>query len=267
MKTKLIEYMKEATKEDVVVAFSGGADSTLILKTAVEAAKENHSKVYAMCIRTTLHPAGESEEARATAEEIGAIFEEIVVDEFAEAGITENPVDRCYRCKHYMFSNLKEKAKGYGVTTILDGTNEDDLHVYRPGVRAVKELGVFSPLAECGYTKEQVRRLLAEYGIATANKPAMPCLATRFPYGTTLTKEKLETVDEAEKFIRSFGGYNVRVRVHDNIARIEVDQRDEAVVLENRQAIIQKLLELGYDYVTLDLEGFCSGSMDKNIEK
>ena len=261
----LKSFMLEKTSQDVAVAFSGGADSSLILKMAVDAAKLNRREVYAMCIKTTLHPVGEAEEARKTAEAIGAKFEVIEVDEFAEAGIADNPEDRCYRCKYYMFSRLKERAASMGITTILDGTNEDDLHVYRPGIRALKELGILSPLAECGCTKEKVRQLLRLYGIETANKPAMPCLATRFPYGTHLTRKKLQKVDEAEKFIRSFGGYNVRVRVHDKVARIEVDRSGEEIILQHREEIISKLSTLGYDYITLDLEGFRSGSMDKNI--
>ena len=265
VKEALRRYMEEKTKQDVAVAFSGGADSTLILRMAVEAASGNHTFVYAMCIHTTLHPHGESEQARRIAQEVGARFEEIRVDEFAQAGITENPVDRCYRCKSYMFRNLKQKAAELGITTIMDGTNEDDLHVYRPGVKALKELGILSPLAECGVTKAQVRQLLKEYGIPAAEKPSMPCLATRFPYGTHLTAEVLRQVDEAEHFLRELGFYNVRVRVHGDIARIEVDAKDEQKVLEQRVQIVEKLQALGYSYITLDLEGFRSGSMDRNL--
>ena len=196
---------------------------------------------------------------------MGALFEEIRVDEFEQAGITDNPVDRCYRCKSYMFRNLQNRAKELGIEIIMDGTNEDDLHVYRPGVKALKELGIKSPLAECGVTKAQVRALLKEYGISAAEKPSMPCLATRFPYGTHLTKEALHRVDEAEGYLRELGFYNVRVRVHGSIARIEVDTKDEQKIMESRTQITEKLKALGYGYVTLDLEGFRSGSMDQDL--
>lgn len=264
-KTALLTYMEEKTKRNVAVAFSGGADSSLILYMAVQAARKNGSQVYAICIHTTLHPHGESEQARRMAEDMGAVFEEIRVDEFEQAGITDNPVDRCYRCKSYMFRNLQNRAKELGIDIIMDGTNEDDLHVYRPGVKALKELGIASPLAECGVTKAQVRKLLKEYGISAAEKPSMPCLATRFPYGTHLTKEALHRVDEAEGYLRELGFYNVRVRVHDRIARIEVDTKDEQKIMENRTQITEKLKALGYGYVTLDLEGFRSGSMDQDL--
>lgn len=266
MKEKLRTYMSDLAKEDVAVAFSGGADSSLILKMAVEAAQQTGKNVYAYCIKTTLHPMGEAQQAQKVAEEIGAIYQQIEVDEFSEANIDHNPPDRCYRCKRYMFQRLKQEANKQNVTVIIDGTNEDDMHVYRPGIKALKELGIKSPLAECGCSKQTVRELLAEYHISVANKPSMPCLATRFPYGTKLEREELRRVDEAETYIRNLGCYNVRVRIHQDIARIEVDQKDEAIVLTHRDKIIARLTELGYDYITLDLEGFRSGSMDKKIQ-
>ncbi|MGN0170807.1 MAG: ATP-dependent sacrificial sulfur transferase LarE [Lachnospiraceae bacterium] len=264
-KETLLRYMAEVTKENVAVAFSGGADSSLILSMAVQASRQNNTQVYAMCIHTTLHPGGESEQARKAAEEMGAVFKEIRVDEFARAGIADNPKDRCYRCKKYMFTGLKDLAGQLGISVIMDGTNEDDLHVYRPGLQALKELGIRSPLAECGITKAQVRELLKEYGIPAAEKPSMPCLATRFPYGTHLTAKMLRQVDEAEKFLRGLGFYNVRVRVHGEVARIEVDVEDEDKILKHRTEIVEKIKALGYKYVTMDLEGFCSGSMDRNL--
>lgn len=282
-KEKLVSFMDMATKEDVAVAFSGGVDSTLVLKYALEAAKKNDSKVYAYCIHTTLHPMGELSHAREVATNMGAIFEEVIVDEFREAGIENNPVDRCYRCKKYMFSNVKKRAEKMGVLTIFDGTNEDDLHVYRPGIRALKELGVKSPLAECGFTKEMVRGLLKEHGMEEAKKPSAPCLATRFAYGTKLEEAELERVDKAEQYLKSLGLSNVRVRVNYSeksvwkissagdfargIARIEVNFEEEELIFEHRQEIIRKFKELGYEYVTLDLAGYRSGSMDEHIKK
>lgn len=146
---------------------------------------------------------------------------------------------------------------------IMDGTNEDDLHVYRPGLRALKELGIISPLAEEKVTKAEVRELAEEYGLSVASKPAMPCLATRFPYGTDLTYEKLEKVEKGEAFIRKLGLYNLRLRVHGGIARVEVDEQEIAKILQHREEIVRYLRQLGYSYITLDLEGFRSGSMDE----
>lgn len=261
------QHMLEYAKQDVVVAFSGGADSSLILKLAVEAAAITGKKVYGICIHTNLHPSGEADFARKVCEEIGAIFDEVIVDEFREAGIEDNPIDRCYRCKRYMFSMLKKKAEDMGVHVVMDGTNEDDLHVYRPGIRALYELGIKSPLAECGYTKAKVRQLLLQYGISVASRPSAPCLATRFPYGTHLTEEMLECVDKAEDIVKELGCRNMRVRVHGDIARLEVDVEDEGLILANRKQLIEQFKQLGYSYITLDLEGFRSGSMDIKVNE
>ena len=190
----------------------------------------------------------------------------IPVDELESAGIGDNPTDRCYRCKKFLFMQMLQKAEELGVRRILEGTNEDDLHVYRPGIRALKELGIKSPLADAGMTKADVRRLAAEYGMPVAAKPAAPCLATRFPYGTKLTYEKLEAVGKGEDFLKTLGFRNVRLRVHDAIARIEVDVEEFPLVSEHRKEIINVLSGLGYPYVTLDLAGFRSGSMDIGLD-
>lgn len=146
--------------------------------------------------------------------------------------------------------------------TVLEGTNEDDLHVYRPGIRAVRELGVLSPLAEAGLTKQEVRRMAAEYGISVAARPSAPCLATRFPYGTALSLPELKRVEKGEAYLRSLGFRNVRLRVYGCLVRIEVDAEDLEGLLDRRLEAAAFLKELGYQYVTLDLEGFRSGSMD-----
>ena len=150
-----------------------------------------------------------------------------------------------------------------GIKTIMDGTNEDDLHVYRPGIRALRELSIISPLAETEMTKEEIRRMAEEYGLSVATKPSTPCLATRFPYGTQLTYEKMRQVENGEEILKSFGFYNVRLRVHDDIARIETDKEDFEQLLKHKEEIVKELKKIGYDYITLDLEGFRSGSMDK----
>lgn len=261
----LTEKIKEYAKEDVMVAFSGGVDSSLILKLVCEEAKRTGRRVYAGMLHTMLHPAGEVSEARQIAEEAGAEFFVLKIDELKNAGIGDNPVDRCYRCKKYLFWQLKEKAARLGVSVILEGTNEDDLHVYRPGIQAVRELGIKSPLAEAGFTKAEVRRLAAEYQMPVSAKPSTPCLATRFPYGASLSYEAMRQVEQGEEYLRRLGFCNIRLRVHGEIARIETDQKDLGKLLEQRSEVITALKELGYTYITMDLEGFRSGSMDIGI--
>ncbi len=266
-KQKLQEQMLVYAQGDMLVAFSGGVDSSLILKLAVQAATKIGHKVYGIMVHTMLHPMGEVEDARVTAEQIGAEFRVLEIDELKGADILDNPVDRCYRCKKYLFRNLIEEGKKLGVSVMMEGTNEDDLHVYRPGLRAIRELGIHSPLAEAGMTKAEVRRLAGELGVSVSNKPSMPCLATRFPYGTRISYETMRKVDEGEAFIRSLGFYNVRLRIHNDVARIEVDVNEMPHLLEHCEQIVAKLKNLGYDYITVDLEGFRSGSMDLHVKK
>lgn len=263
---KLKVQMQKLAKKDLAVAFSGGADSSLLLKLAVDAASACGSTVYGIFMHTMLHPAGEAEEAGRLAEETGARFRVISVDELERAGILDNPTDRCYRCKKYLFERLLQECRELGVSIVLEGTNEDDLHVYRPGLRVVKELGIISPLADAGFTKEEVRRLGTELGIAASHKPASPCLATRFPYGVRLSYEAMRKVEQGERFIREQGFYNVRLRVHGNIVRIEVDTKEFPDFMKEREAAVSYLKELGYRYITLDLEGFRSGSMDDSVK-
>ena len=254
--------LENAAREDTVLAFSGGIDSALLLFLLCEKARAWHTKVYAVTIHAMLHPSYELVLAKELAEGAGAIHAVIEVDELEEAGISENPIDRCYRCKRYLFQKLKAFAEEKKVSCILEGTNEDDLHVYRPGIRAVKELGIKSPLAEVHMTKEEVRRLAKERGIPVAGRPSTPCLATRFPYGTKLDREAMKRVEQAESYIRSLGFYNVRLRVHGEIARLEIDAADMGKFLDFRKEIAGFLKNLGYGYATLDMEGFRSGSMD-----
>lgn len=266
-KEKLKHQLEEYAKEDMIVAFSGGVDSSLILKIACEAARKTGRKVYGILFHAMMHPSGEIDGARTVAEEVGAVFHVLEMDELNGADIQDNPVDRCYRCKKYLFQELKKEAERLGVRKILEGTNEDDLHVYRPGIRAIHELGMISPLADAGLTKEEVRRMAKEYGISVAKKPSSPCLATRFPYGTRLSYEAMRKVEQGEAYLRSQGFYNVRLRVHGEIARIEVDKENMKRVIEQGDAITEYLKKLGYTYITLDMEGFRSGSMDVWIEQ
>ena len=253
---RLHQLMDEYADGDVAVAFSGGADSGLLLKLAVIHAKEKGTQVLAVTAGTELHPAEDMEIARKVALEMGAEHMVLEVRELQA---------RCYRCKKYLFKAVKDAAKQAGAKVVLDGTNADDLKQYRPGLRALEELGIQSPLKEAGLTKTQVRQLAEEYGISVANRPAAPCLATRFPYGETLTVDKLRRVGQGEDYLKGLGLYNVRLRVHGDVARIEADEKDLERLVGERKDIARKLKALGYGYVTLDLEGFRSGSMDEGL--
>ncbi len=263
----LKKKMNRYAQAHIAVAFSGGADSSLLLKLAVEASKKHGTKVYAILMHTMLHSARDMEEAETAAKEAGAEFRMITVDELQEAGIMDNPKDRCYRCKKYLFGQLMRESEALGAAVILEGTNKDDLRAYRPGLLAVKELGIISPLADAGFTKEEVRRFAEELGISASKKPSMPCLATRFPYGARLSYEDMKRVDKGEQFIRAMGFYNVRLRIHGDIVRIEVDTEGFEEIMRRGKEIISYLKNLGYSYVTLDMEGFRSGSMDINLDR
>ncbi len=259
LRKRMAEYMTE----DVIIAFSGGVDSSLLLKLACDASRVTGRKVYGILLHTMLHPKAELEEAERVAQETGAAFRVLKIDELEGAGIENNPADRCYLCKRYLFGELLREAEQLGVSRILEGTNEDDLHVYRPGIWAVRELGIISPLADAGFTKADVRRLAEEYGISVSKKPSTPCLATRFPYGVRLSYEEMRRVEQGEAYLRSLGLGNVRLRVHDQLVRLEVDRDDMGKIMERRKDAAAYLRRLGYVYITLDLEGFRSGSMDE----
>lgn len=261
-KSILQERMEDYCRQDVCVAFSGGVDSSLVLVMACEAAKKNGTKVYAITMDTVLHPKADVEIAKKVLEGTQAIHVILRMDELTVPEIHNNPKDRCYLCKKALYSKMLAFAHEKGAEIMLEGSNEDDLHVYRPGLQAVKELGIKSPLAECGVTKAEVRELAGEYGIAAADRPSAPCLATRLPYGAEIDLELLKKIDRAETFLRKFGWRNVRIRVHDKIARLEVDLEVLEEVLQHREEIIRYLKYLGFLYITLDLEGFRSGSMD-----
>ena len=264
---KLQEIIEEDTKNDIVIAFSGGVDSSVLLKTAVAHAKKHGTKVYAITANTELHPMNDLAVAKKVAKEMGADYKVLQMNELADADITENPVDRCYRCKKFLFTGIQNMAKELGAAIIYDGTNTDDLKVYRPGLKALEELGVKSPLRLAEFSKEDVRKLAAKEQISVASRPSAPCLATRFPYGTTLTIEDMERVDKGENFLKKYDLYNVRIRVQGDTARIEVDTKYFDKIMENREEIVDYLKGLGYSYIALDLEGFRSGSMDIHVQK
>jgi uncharacterized protein len=262
----LHKRMEAYARQDMAVAFSGGVDSALLLKLAVLHGNQQNTRVYAITASTDLHPLEDEALAEKVAVEMGARHHILKIKELEEAGILENPRDRCYRCKRFLFQKIKERAKCLGAELVIEGTNSDDLNSYRPGLKAIEELEIRSPLKEAGFRKEQVRKLAAEYGISVAGRPSAPCLATRFPYGTHLTREKFKQAEKGEIFLKSLGLYNVRLRVHDHIARIEIDPVYMETLLAKREEVVNQLKNLGYSYITLDLEGFRSGSMDLGIK-
>lgn len=262
----LFRILDKLTKENTAVAFSGGVDSSLLLKLACLRAKKQGTYVYAIAAHTELHPSGDLEIAKRVAEESGAAFTVLKLQELKEADIVNNPVDRCYRCKKLLFKEIKRKAEELGAKILIEGTNLDDTKVYRPGLKAIEELGIKSPLKDAGLTKKEIRKLAAAYDISVADRPSTPCLATRFPYGAVLSLEKMKKVEQGEAFLRELGLYNVRLRVHGETARIEVDEKDMPKLLESRKEVVEFLKGLGYWYITLDMEGFRSGSMDIGID-
>lgn len=260
---RLWERIEEYTKEDICVAFSGGVDSSLLLVMADMMAKKSGTKVYAITADTLLHPKADLENAKKVLETTACIHCVLKIDELTVPEMKENPKDRCYLCKKELYTKMLHFAKEKKCRWLLDGTNEDDLHVYRPGLRAVRELGVISPLADLGITKREVRSFADKYGISVAHRPSAPCLATRLPYGARLDFALLAEIDAAERKMQAMGYENVRIRVHGEIARIEVDKEQFLRVMGEYEKIVAMLKSERLHYITLDLEGFRSGSMDK----
>jgi pyridinium-3,5-biscarboxylic acid mononucleotide sulfurtransferase len=248
--------------ERVVVAYSGGIDSTLLLKLAHDCLGEH---ALAATVVSPTMPSHERKEAEALAREIGA--RQVVMEgrEMSDPAYLANSADRCYICKGAMCDQLLDYVCRKGYNYVLDGANADDLNEHRPGQRAARERGVCSPLQEVGLTKAEIRRLARALGLPNWDKPSAACLASRIPYGTPITQETLAQIEQAEALLRRMGFGQLRVRHHDQVARLEVEGSEFERVLTNRTAIITNLRKLGYTYVTLDLVGFRSGSMDEEV--
>jgi uncharacterized protein len=244
----------------VVVAYSGGVDSSFVLKVAHDCLGDD---VVAITESSASLPDGELQEAMRLAAEIGVRHIVIEGCEFEDPRFVANDPLRCYYCKGSLYDQLTEYAAQHGYTAIVDGSNADDAGDYRPGLRAVAEHGVRSPLREVGLTKDEVRALSRELGLPTWDRPASPCLASRVPYGTAVTPEVLDQVGEAEAALRRLGLRRLRVRHHGEVARIEVDAEAFPLVLDRREQIVADLRRAGYAYVTLDLAGFRSGSLNE----
>ena len=215
-----------------------------------------------------MHPVGDQNAAEKIAQEIGVPFYVIKLDEFTNPNIMKNPLDRCYQCKHMLFSILKNWAVQHGYSTCMDGTNLDDLYQYRPGIRALRELEIISPLAECSITKPEVRQMAAEHFWAFFIRHSLfPLPGYTVPYHTLITKEKLEKIEKAEQLLYENGFSINRVRMHDTIARIEIPTEQFFTFYQQSQDLLLQLKQIGFDYITLDMEGFRSGSMDEPYQK
>jgi uncharacterized protein len=245
----------------VVVAFSGGVDSTFLLKACLEALGPD--RVLAVTADSETYPAREREDAVSLAAELGSHHQVIQTSELDIPGYAENSVNRCYFCKQDLFSHLIPIAQSQGYKHVVFGAIADDLGDFRPGLRAAREKGVLAPLQDVMLYKREIRYLSQQLGLRTWDKPSFACLSSRIPYGQEITPEKLAMVDQAELFLNQLGFRQVRVRHHEDTARIEVPADELIQVAQVAEMVVAKLKKIGYRYVTLDLQGYRSGSLNE----
>ena len=250
----------------VMIGLSGGVDSTFLVKVASQVLGEKAAAATAL---SYIYPSWESKEAEDIAVSLGMKYIKMPFDPIKDVeGFEMNPKDRCYICKKQLFTILKQKAESMGIACVADGTNADDINDYRPGLRALKELEIKSPLLEAGLTKEEIRYFSKQLGLSTFSKPSFACLASRFPYGERITREQLSMIERSETFILSKGFSNVRVRCHGNLARIELskDEMHRALEEEIRDELDKALKDIGFQFVSLDLSGYRTGSMNVEVK-
>ncbi len=263
-----LDRLKEIIKglDSVIVAFSGGADSTFLLKISYDVLGEN---AVALTAISPSYPAFELEEARELAKDIGVRFITESSHELDIPGYQENSPKRCFFCKTELFNICFAKANELGIRNVVYGATLSDLGDFRPGMDAAKEMGARAPLLEAGLNKEEIRYLSRSMGLSTWDKPQMACLSSRIPYGTAVTEDRLKTIALSELFLRQLGLRQFRVRYHEKIARIEVDESEFERILSRdlREKISRRLKELGFTYVTIDIEGYRSGSMNESLIK
>lgn len=258
---KVAEILKTLNK--VLVAFSGGTDSTYLLKKSLDVLGRDN--VLAVTAFSEIHPAKELADAKKLASNLGTRHLVVSTSELTRESFTLNPRERCYFCKKELFSLLQVIARREGFGQVIDGANLDDLQDYRPGSRAAEELGVRSPLQEAAMSKVDVRRASCFLGLPTWSKPAQACLATRFPYGQKITKEKLRQIEDTEEFLQNLGFTQVRVRHHGSVARLEVLPAEQEKALAKAAEIYVAFKEAGFTYAALDLFGYRQGSMNTGL--
>lgn len=266
---RLKVYLRELTGGGIALAYSGGVDSTLLLAVLAGLKLEKPFAVIALTMHTALQDSQEITEAEGLAERFGIEQKIFSFNSFSIEAVRHNRIDRCYHCKKVIFTQFAAYAQEYGLKYLLDGTNADDLNVYRPGRKALSELGVVSPLAELGIGKTEIRKMSEELGLPTAFKPATPCLATRFEYDTLIDDAAVLRVAEGERLLKEMFSEieNIRLRVHGTLARLELPRDKIALAVNKAAEIVTGLQKLGFDYVTLDLEGFRSGSFDIGLKQ
>ena len=253
-----------ADMKNVLVAFSGGVDSSFLVKVARDVLRDN---VLAVTAVSDIQSEQETEDAKQLTLKLDVKHILVPTTEMSDENFLSNPPDRCYICKRNIFSKLKRIAIEKSIPFILDGSNADDHDDYRPGMRALRELNIRSPLREVGFTKIEIRKLSERMGLPTWDKPALACLASRIPYGDRITTKKLKRIDKAESFLREFRFKQVRVRDHNGIARIEVTPEEISVFLKKGfpEIVSRRFKEFGFIYVTLDMNGYRTGSLNKML--
>ncbi|MBU1290696.1 ATP-dependent sacrificial sulfur transferase LarE [bacterium] len=250
----------------VLIAYSGGVDSTFLLKAARE---ELGDRVIAVTVKSEIHHLSEITDAKKMVQKFKVKHLIIDIEILSNKKFINNPKERCYICKKEIFSRISEMAKELNLNFVADGSNYDDLSDYRPGMKAVRELKIRSPLQEALLTKDDIRLLSKEMDLPTWDKPSNSCLATRIPYQDEITLEKLKRIEKAEGFFHDLGIEQVRVRCHNRLAKIEVGEKDLLFLMEEdlRKKIISKLKQLGFIYIALDLQGYRTGSMNEELEQ